>query len=118
MTSEDSPIIDFYPNNFKSDLNGKQQEWEAVVLIPFIDEGRLLVAMKSRNHLLSEDEVRRNRHSGHLKFTTKQKPSGNFKAPAFFPEIILTKSKRFYKFILNLYMLQKLAKLNQELQLL
>lgn len=38
MTSEDSPIIEYYPPDFKTDLNGKQQEWEAVVLIPFIDE--------------------------------------------------------------------------------
>lgn len=38
MISEDSAIIDYYPQDFKTDLNGKQQEWEAVVLIPFIDE--------------------------------------------------------------------------------
>ncbi|KAG2462678.1 ATR kinase, partial [Polypterus senegalus] len=38
MTSENSPIFDYYPLEFKTDLNGKQQEWEAVVLIPFIDE--------------------------------------------------------------------------------
>ena len=38
MTNEDSPIIEYYPLKFKTDLNGKQQDWEAVVLIPFIDE--------------------------------------------------------------------------------
>uniref|UniRef100_A0A3Q2UKD7 Uncharacterized protein n=1 Tax=Fundulus heteroclitus TaxID=8078 RepID=A0A3Q2UKD7_FUNHE len=38
MTSPNSPIIEYYPLDFKTDLNGKQQEWEAVVLIPFIDE--------------------------------------------------------------------------------
>lgn len=38
MTNENSPIIEYYPLDFKTDLNGKQQEWEAVVLIPFIDE--------------------------------------------------------------------------------
>uniref|UniRef100_A0A8C9TQN7 5'-3' exoribonuclease 1 n=1 Tax=Scleropages formosus TaxID=113540 RepID=A0A8C9TQN7_SCLFO len=38
MTSPGSPIIEYYPLDFKTDLNGKQQEWEAVVLIPFIDE--------------------------------------------------------------------------------
>lgn len=42
MTSEESPIIEYYPTEFKTDLNGKQQEWEAVVLIPFIDEVRPL----------------------------------------------------------------------------
>lgn len=38
MTNTDSPVIDFYPINFSTDLNGKQHEWEAVVVIPFIDE--------------------------------------------------------------------------------
>lgn len=38
MTSPDSKVIDYYPINFETDLNGKKQEWEAVVLIPFIDE--------------------------------------------------------------------------------
>ena len=36
--NEDSPIKDFYPEEFEADLNGKMQKWEAVVLIPFIDE--------------------------------------------------------------------------------
>jgi 5'-3' exonuclease len=38
MEEEESPIFHFYPSEFKTDLNGKKQEWEAVVLIPFIDE--------------------------------------------------------------------------------
>lgn len=38
MTSDRSEVIDFYPVDFDTDLNGKKQEWEAVVLIPFIDE--------------------------------------------------------------------------------
>ncbi|XP_044288700.1 5'-3' exoribonuclease 1 isoform X3 [Varanus komodoensis] len=63
MTSEDSPIIEYYPVEFKTDLNGKQQEWEAVVLIPFIEEKRLLEAMESCNKLLTEEEKQRNRHS-------------------------------------------------------
>uniref|UniRef100_G3TR92 5'-3' exoribonuclease n=1 Tax=Loxodonta africana TaxID=9785 RepID=G3TR92_LOXAF len=60
MTSEDSPIIEYYPPDFKTDLNGKQQEWEAVVLIPFIDEKRLLEAMESCNHSLKKEERKRN----------------------------------------------------------
>ena len=38
MLNEDSVLKSFYPVEFATDLNGKQQEWEAVVLIPFIDE--------------------------------------------------------------------------------
>ncbi|KAF7374113.1 5'-3' exoribonuclease 1 [Mycena sanguinolenta] len=40
MTSGASPIIDFYPVEFELDLNGKKQDWEAIVKIPFIDEER------------------------------------------------------------------------------
>uniref|UniRef100_A0A7N6BE64 5'-3' exoribonuclease 1 n=1 Tax=Anabas testudineus TaxID=64144 RepID=A0A7N6BE64_ANATE len=63
MTSESSPIIEYYPPDFKMDLNGKQQEWEAVVLIPFIDERCLLAAMELYNHKLTKEEKARNRHS-------------------------------------------------------
>lgn len=38
MTDEDSPIVHYYPVHFETDLNGKKNSWEAVVLIPFIDE--------------------------------------------------------------------------------
>lgn len=49
MTDPESPIIDFYPKEFVQDLNGKKQEWEAVVKIPFINEERLLKAMAGAN---------------------------------------------------------------------
>lgn len=68
MTDPKSPIIDFYPRDFKLDMNGKKMEWEAVVKIPFIDEARLLAAMAPRNALLSEDEKMRNEFGVTLKF--------------------------------------------------
>ena len=48
MYEDNSPILDFYPVEFEQDLNGKKQEWEAIVKIPFIDEQRLLKADASR----------------------------------------------------------------------
>lgn len=48
MDDVNSPILDFYPAEFEQDLNGKKQEWEAVVKIPFIEEERLLRAMSCR----------------------------------------------------------------------
>lgn len=42
MTSASSELKDYYPEDFQTDLNGKQHEWEAVVLIPFIDEVRIV----------------------------------------------------------------------------
>src|ERR1700739_3306109 len=69
MTSSDSPIIDFYPRDFELDMNGKKMEWEAVVKIPFIDEKRLLNAMKTKDHLLTEEERSRNEFGVTLKFS-------------------------------------------------
>ena len=62
MLNSSSPIVDFYPEDFEVDLNGKQQEWEAVVLIPFIEEERLISAMKSKEHKLTASENARNTH--------------------------------------------------------
>lgn len=62
MTSDSSKVIDYYPQDFATDLNGKKQDWEAVVLIPFIDENRLLGAMRECEHLLTTEEVSRNKH--------------------------------------------------------
>lgn len=42
MTKPDSPVVDFYPLEFTTDQNGKRNPWEAVVVVPFIDEKRLL----------------------------------------------------------------------------
>ncbi|MCJ1352989.1 MAG: hypothetical protein MMC33_002973 [Icmadophila ericetorum] len=69
MTNPDSPIIDFYPREFELDMNGKKMEWEAVVKIPFIEEKRLLEAMKTKDHLLSKEEKMRNEFGVSLKFT-------------------------------------------------
>ena len=69
MTKEDSPIIDFYPRDFELDKNGKKQDWEAVVKIPFIEENRLLAAMATKEQLLTDDEKARNSFGITLKFS-------------------------------------------------
>lgn len=68
MTEAESPILDFYPTEFASDLNGKKQDWEALVLIPFIDESRLLPAMAAREQFLTKAEKGRNIHSKAIQF--------------------------------------------------
>lgn len=37
-----SPIIDFYPTEFQVDFEGKRNDWEGIVKVPFIDEQRLI----------------------------------------------------------------------------
>ena len=69
MTNPDSLIFDFYPRDFALDMNGKKMEWEAVVKIPFIDEERLLAAMKTKDHLLSDAENERNEFGVTIQFT-------------------------------------------------
>jgi 5'-3' exoribonuclease 2 len=60
MTDPDSDIIDFYPEEFDLDANGKKQSWKAIVLLPFIDEKRLLTAMGTKYPLLTDHERARN----------------------------------------------------------
>jgi hypothetical protein len=60
MTEPESPIIDFYPNEILTDPNGKPMPWLWVVLLPFIDEKRLLLNMRSLYDQFSEEEKHRN----------------------------------------------------------
>ncbi|KAE8150189.1 XRN 5'-3' exonuclease N-terminus-domain-containing protein [Aspergillus avenaceus] len=85
MTSPESPIIDFYPRDFELDMNGKKMEWEAVVKIPFIEEKRLLDALKTREHLLTPDEKARNGFGASLKFTYS--PDVQFLYPSSLPGV-------------------------------
>ncbi|KAK4670955.1 5'-3' exoribonuclease 2 [Podospora pseudoanserina] len=60
MTNEDSEIIDFYPEEFDIDLNGKKMSWQGIALLPFIEMPRLLKAMEPKQKLLSEEDRARN----------------------------------------------------------
>lgn len=56
MSDPDSEIIDFYPEDFKIDLNGKKFAWQGVALLPFVDERRLIRAVKPYYKNLTSDE--------------------------------------------------------------
>ncbi|XP_012275979.1 5'-3' exoribonuclease 2 homolog isoform X2 [Orussus abietinus] len=60
MTNPNSPIIDFYPEDFKIDLNGKKFAWQGVALLPFVDEKRLFKALEPLYECLTDAEKKRN----------------------------------------------------------
>ena len=65
MMAEDSPLkapLDLYPEDFPLDQEGKRQNWEAVILIPFMDEKTLLDAEKTLDKSqLTPDDLDRNK---------------------------------------------------------
>ncbi|XP_060800903.1 5'-3' exoribonuclease 1 [Amyelois transitella] len=87
MTDEESPIVHYYPINFETDLNGKRNDWEAVVLIPFIDETNLLSAMAPCYQRLTDEEQKRNSHGPMLVYNWTKTSQGKAEAPDYFPAI-------------------------------
>eukprot|EP01114_Cavostelium_apophysatum_P015981 TRINITY_DN4472_c0_g1_i4.p1 TRINITY_DN4472_c0_g1~~TRINITY_DN4472_c0_g1_i4.p1 ORF type:complete len:1063 (+),score=296.53 TRINITY_DN4472_c0_g1_i4:70-3258(+) len=77
MLDEKSPLSDFYPIDFKIDMNGKKQKWLGVALLPFIDEQRLLKALKPLEKTLTEEEQYQNRED----FSILHVPSTNSLSP-------------------------------------
>jgi 5'-3' exoribonuclease 2 len=65
MTDDESPILDFYPEDFKTDLNGKRHAWQGVALLPFIDEQRLLEGTSAAMDELSDEDAMLNA-KGHV----------------------------------------------------
>ena len=42
MLDQNSEIIDFYPKDFHVDLKGKRAAWLGEVILPFIDDKRII----------------------------------------------------------------------------
>ncbi|KAK4688987.1 5'-3' exoribonuclease 1, partial [Tremellales sp. Uapishka_1] len=96
MYEETSPILDFYPQEFELDMNGKKQEWEAVVKVPFIDQARLLRAMAARDVRLTPEEKERNKSgvlSTQFEFDEAQDQTVASSLPGFFPDLVKCRCK-------------------------
>ncbi|KAH8407373.1 hypothetical protein KR009_000054, partial [Drosophila setifemur] len=74
MSNPESPIIDFYPEDFKIDLNGKKFAWQGVALLPFVDEKRLFKALVPYYDQLTSEEVRRNKRGGNYLYISNSSP--------------------------------------------
>jgi 5'-3' exoribonuclease 2 len=57
MTDPESPILDFYPIEVPVDPNGKAMPWLWVVLLPFIEEDRLLAGMSCTMPKWTKEEL-------------------------------------------------------------
>ncbi|XP_076874177.1 5'-3' exoribonuclease 2 [Brachyhypopomus gauderio] len=78
MIDPDSSIIDFYPDDFAIDLNGKKFAWQGVALLPFVDERRLRAALEKVYSDLTSEEVRRNSLGSDVVFVSKAHPLCDF----------------------------------------
>ncbi|VDO11140.1 unnamed protein product, partial [Brugia timori] len=78
MISPVSPIIDFYPDNFVIDLNGKKCAWQGVALLPFVDEKRLLEVLNPMEDKLDAFEKERNSRGPDRLFVGPSHPFYNF----------------------------------------
>jgi 5'-3' exoribonuclease 1 len=68
MIDAESPLLHFYPEDFQLDQNEKKQDWEAIVLLPFIEEELLLNSIKKFYPNLDTNEQSRNQHLSSLCF--------------------------------------------------
>ena len=57
MTDPESPMLDFYPKEVPVDPNGKAMPWLWVVLLPFIEEDRLLAGMSPTMAKWTKEEL-------------------------------------------------------------
>jgi 5'-3' exoribonuclease 2 len=77
MSNPNSDIIDFYPEDFKIDMNGKKMSWQGIALLPFIDEKRLLSAVQGKYELLTEVEMDRNTNKQEVLFISPHNKNYN-----------------------------------------
>lgn len=62
VTDSDSPLCKFFIDDYITDMNGKNKSYEAIVLIPILDEKEILQTMEDRHcdSSLTEEEKIRN----------------------------------------------------------
>jgi len=76
MLDENSEIYDFYPSDFFVDVKGKRFAWLGEVILPFIDEERLLNAISKYETLLTVEELERNKKGNIIMYSSSDSKIG------------------------------------------
>lgn len=74
MLEKDSEIADFYPTDVPVDPNGKAMPWLWVLLLPFIDEQRLVEIVAPIIETLNPEDAARNELGGSYIFLHSSHP--------------------------------------------
>lgn len=96
MIDADSPLNHYYPMDFPIDLNGKKHDWEAIALIPFIDEKLLLDACNSiPQGDMKAEEKQRNTFGASFNFVFDANAKETYKTtlPGLFPDVVECNSR-------------------------
>lgn len=86
MKDPDSEIIEFYPEEFEIDMNGKKMSWQGIPLLPFINEKRLLDAVQGKYDQLTEYEKERNTNKQAELFISNENKNYKRFAEAFYKD--------------------------------
>ena len=60
LTDEDSPIKEYYPEEFEIDLAGKKNDWQGIVILPIINPEKVIEIYTTKLKLIDEREMKRN----------------------------------------------------------
>lgn len=84
MKSPDSEIIEFYPTEFPIDMNGKKMQWQGITILPFINEKKLLKAVRAQYVNLSDADKERNKLKKEILLMSKENVNyGKLKAQVY-----------------------------------
>ena len=98
MTAPHSPLASFFPDELKVDFEGKRNDWEGVVLLPFLDEHLLKQCIASvPASKLTEAQIARNKPGSLVVFRHAPDGTGTVAStlPRAFPGLHPCKSEAF-----------------------
>jgi len=89
-----SPLAAFYPRDFELDLNHKKFLWQAVALLPFIDEALLLRELERVRPGFTAEEARRNKAGREYLFVRADRGAGKQLHAQLYQSIVAEKGEQ------------------------